>query len=233
MSIDLARRYRVDVSADGASWVQIGAVNDFNPQVTNTDQDATVYENNGWTSTERTLKTWSATVKAFVSRTAGVMDAGLTLAFNSQLLFGDSARLYVRWYDRNTGKEARSGRGLVEYNRSKSNVPDLDEVTISFKGDGQLSSIADVAVTTPVPTILTATPSGVAVGGQVQITGAYFTGTVATTGVKFGATNATSWIVVSDSVIIAVMPAGSAGAANITVTNATGASTAFNYTRGA
>jgi hypothetical protein len=51
--------------------------------------------------------------------------------------------------------------------------------------------------------------------------------------VKFGATNATSWLVVSDSLIVAVMPAGTAGAANITVTNSAGTSPAFTYVRGA
>lgn len=232
MSTDLARRFRVDVSTDGTTWVQLGGVNDFNPQVNNTDQDASTYDNNGWTSTERTAKTWAATVKAFVVRSAGVLDAGLNLAYSAQLQFGSQARLYARWYDRTTGQEGRTGLALIEWNRSKTGFSDLDEVTISFKGDGQLNTLATVTVTTPVPSILTATPSGVAAGGQVQITGQYFTSTVATTGVKFGGTNATSWIVVSDSQIVAVMPAGTAGAANITVTNATGASNAFNYTRG-
>jgi hypothetical protein len=71
------------------------------------------------------------------------------------------------------------------------------------------------------------------VGGQVQITGNGFTGTVVTSGVKFNAINATSWIVVSDSLIIAVMPTGTAGSAPIIVTNTAGASNALPYTRGA
>jgi hypothetical protein len=73
----------------------------------------------------------------------------------------------------------------------------------------------------------------VSVGNQVTITGNGFTGTVATTGVKFGATNATSWTVVSDSLIVAIMPTGTAGAANVTVTNANGTSNSLAYTRGA
>jgi hypothetical protein len=79
--------------------------------------------------------------------------------------------------------------------------------------------------------ILSATPSGVGAAGQVQISGSAFTGTVVTTGVKFGGVNATSWIVVSDNTIVAVMPAGSAGSAPIIVTNAAGASSSFPYTR--
>lgn len=82
-----------------------------------------------------------------------------------------------------------------------------------------------------VPVIVSATPSGAAAGAIVTIRGVGFTGTVPTTGVKFAAVNATSWSVTDDGTIVAVVPAGSAGSAPITVTNATGASTAFPYTR--
>lgn len=84
-----------------------------------------------------------------------------------------------------------------------------------------------------VPTISAATPSAAAAGATVTITGTGFTSVTGASSVKFGATNATSYTVVSDTSITAVMPAGSAGSAAIVVTNAVGASTAFAYTRGA
>lgn len=83
------------------------------------------------------------------------------------------------------------------------------------------------------PTLVSALPSGASVGQLVTIRGAGFTGTVAVTGVKFNAVNATSWSVADDNTIVAVMPAGTAGSAPIIVTNAIGASTALAYTRGA
>ena len=233
MSNDLARKYRVDVSTDGITWVQINGVNDFSPNVANNDQDASAYDTDGWAASETTMKSWTASVKALVRRTAGVLDAGLALCKATQLVFGDSQRLYVRWYLRDTGKEAVQGRAIVSYNRSKTGVADLDEVTVEFKGDGALASVADVSVTTPVPQLVSATPSAAAQGTLVTITGAYFTSVTGATGVKFGATNATNYSIVSDAVIVATVPAGSAGAANITVTNATGASAALAYTRGA
>jgi hypothetical protein len=142
--------------------------------------------------------------------------------------------VYVRWYSTvQTSEPGWQGRAIVEVNKSKTGVADLNEFTATLTGDGALSSIANPYVPSAVPSILSASPSGVAAGGQVEIRGTGFTGTVSTTGVKFGATNATSWIVVSDQEIVAVMPAGTAGAANIVVTNATGASAAFSYTRGA
>ena len=83
-----------------------------------------------------------------------------------------------------------------------------------------------------VPTITSALPSAAAQGAQVKIVGSAFTGVTGSTSVKFGSTNATSYMVDDDATIYAVMPAGTAGAANIVVTNATGASAAFSYTRG-
>lgn len=233
MTTELARRFRVDVSTDDVNYVQIKGVNDYNPQVANTEADASAYDTDGWGSTEITLKNWSASVKTFVRTEAGVLDPGIKLCRDTQLAFGDQARLWVRSYDRNTGKEARKGRAIVTYNRSKSGVTDLDEVQIDFKGDGALVDIADVAITVPAPVVLSATPSGAAAGAQVTITGANFVGVLTTTGVKFGATNATSWTVVSANTIVAIVPTGTAGSAPITVTNATGASNAFPYTRGA
>ncbi|MGL3804720.1 IPT/TIG domain-containing protein [Paeniglutamicibacter sp. R2-26] len=78
------------------------------------------------------------------------------------------------------------------------------------------------------PVIVAATPSGAAASDTVTITGTGFTGA---TGVKFGASNATSFQVVSASSITAVVPAGSAGSAQITVSTPNGNAT-FAYTRG-
>jgi hypothetical protein len=162
-----------------------------------------------------------------------VFDSGQEIVRAAQLEFGDDARVYVRWYDRNGAPEAFSGLAVVGWSQSKTAVADLDEVTITLTGDGALSEIDNPYAAAAVPVILSATPSAVAEGGQVLIKGSNFTGTVSSTGVKFGSTNATSWIVISDGVISAVMPAGSAGSAAITVTNAAGASATFAYTRGA
>jgi hypothetical protein len=60
---------------------------------------------------------------------------------------------------------------------------------------------------------------------MVEIKGVGFSGTVATTGVKFAGTNATSWVVVDDHTLVATSPAHAAGAGPIVVTNATGPST--------
>lgn len=235
MSKALARRFKQDVSVDGTSWVPLLGVTDFNPQETATLQSTDDYDTDGFTTNEKTMTGAKTTTK--VQRPideAGVFDPGQELCRATQFQFGDAARIYHRWYDRNGADEAYQQRAIVDWNRSKSGAADVEEITITFTSDGVVAAIdnpfADTAV--PVITSVASTPTAQVAGGQVEIHGAGFKGTIATSGVKFGATNATSWRVVSDSVIVAVLPAGSAGSAAVVVTNAVGASIAFPYTRG-
>lgn len=230
----LARGYRVDVSADGSTnWLQVKGLNDLNPQITPNKQDSSNYDSDGWAASEITMQAWTVGLKFNRQTTSGVEDAAQKLLRDCIGEFGDDARVYVRWYSTNTDLEAFSGRAIVELTPSKTGVADLSEMQVTLTGDGELSKISNPYSASLEPVIASATPSAVAEGGQVQIVGQNFTGTVTSTGVKFGSTAATSWLVVSDSLIVAIMPSGSAGAANITVTNATGASDAFSYTRGA
>lgn len=91
---------------------------------------------------------------------------------------------------------------------------------------------APVFVDTPAaPIITSALPSGAAAGAQITIRGTGFTGTTGATGVKVGGVNATSYVALDDFTIVAVVPAGTAGSAPITVTSPVGTSTGFAYTR--
>lgn len=81
-----------------------------------------------------------------------------------------------------------------------------------------------------VPVVTTALPSAQPAGTVVTITGTSFLGA---TSVKFGATNAASFTIVSDTSITAVMPPGTAGSAAVTVITPLGTSNALAYTRGA
>jgi hypothetical protein len=232
MSNALARRFKVDVSVDNTTWIPLKGLTDFNPQENATLQEANDYDSNGFGSFEKTLTGVKVAIKARRVLNAGAFDPGQELARATWLQFGTSARLYMRFYDRNGASQAFSGQWLVDYQQSKTGVADIEEVGITFTADGQVSPITNPAGAAAVPAIATATPSGAATGALVTITGANFTGVVATTGVKFGGVNATNWSVVSDSTIVATMPTGSAGSAAIVITNAAGASNSFAYTRG-
>lgn len=229
----LARNYRLEVSSDDTNWLRFFGLNDLDPNFDPNMVDSTDYESDGWQSYEITMQAWKVTAKANRKATASVEDPAFALVRACQGKFGDSARLYVRWYRKDGLPEAWKGRAIVQATKSKTGVPDLDEWTVTFTGDGAPTAIANPYAPSAAPVVASVTPTGATAGSQVVITGTGFTGTVATTGVKFGATNATTWTVLGDSTIVATMPAGTAGAANVVVTNATGASTAFAYTRGA
>lgn len=102
----------------------------------------------------------------------------------------------------------------------------IDTTSVTMPMDGA-PVWSDVAAA---PTVVAATPAAAAAGQLVTITGTKFTGASA---VKFGAVSATVYTVLSDGTIVAVMPAGTAGSAPVTVTNGTGVSNSLAYTRGA
>ena len=96
--------------------------------------------------------------------------------------------------------------------------------TVTLGVDGKPTLVPAAAA---VPVITSATPSGAGEGDLVTISGVRFTGT---TDVDFGAVSA-DFAIVSDTSVVAVVPAGDAGAVNLVVTNATGASSPLSYTR--
>ncbi len=241
MTRAFSRKYALRVSpyvsgtlpTNVTAWTPFNGVVDFNDAVKGTMQDATDYDNNGYAGTEKTLQTWSATAKANRPFNAGVYDPGQEIVRATRLGFGDGARVFVQWYDRNGGTDAYAGIAIPEWTQSKTAVADLEEIQVIFTGDGQLYNITNPYEAADAPTIQAVSPSGAGTAAAVAITGSYFNGTVPTTGVKFGATAATSFTVISDGLIVAVLPTGSAGSAPVTVTNATGTSAAFAYTRAA
>lgn len=224
MTTALARRYRVDVSKDGSNWVQLMGMNDFNPAIDRTTQDSSDYDSDGWGSSEITMNAWSVDIKANRKTTASVFDPGQELCRAASDKFGEDARLYVRWYDKNGGTEAYQGRGIVEFSRSKTGVTDLDEVEIKITGDGARTEITNPLSSTTVPAITATTPSSVKVGALLQLTGSGFTGATA---IEFGSTAATVYTVVSDGLIVVTVP-NAVGTQSVTVTTPAGTSTGVN-----
>lgn len=233
MSVALARRFKMDVSIDATTWLPLRGINDLSPQPSTPDnQAADDYDTGGWHGFEKTMQAWTAVAKVNRVQSAGVFDPGQELVRGRQLGWGDDARVNVRWYDRNGAPEAYQGVALIGWQQSKTGVADLEEATITFTGDGELTEIDNpgTAPTAPIVTSASSHPAAQVAGGMVTIFGSAMAGA---TNVKFGATAATSFSVISDGVIVAVVPAGSAGSAAITVINGVGTSNALPYTRGA
>jgi hypothetical protein len=236
MSTTLSRKFRVDVTTDltlASGWLQLNGIDDWSPQINPNLEETSAYDTTGWKTNEVTMQDWTATASLFRRIVTSVYDPGQELIRATQGQFGTAARCGVRWYDKNGGPEAYSGVALPELNRANTGVSNVEKWSITFAcTDIPLNiNITNPFSVASVPVITSVTPSGQGAAAAVAIVGQYFTGTVVTTGVKFGGVNATSWTVQNDGLITAVLPAGSAGSAPVIVTNATGASVAFPYTR--
>ncbi|MFF8786350.1 IPT/TIG domain-containing protein [Streptomyces sp. NPDC015125] len=100
-------------------------------------------------------------------------------------------------------------------------------VTVTTPGGSSTLQSAYFYVSTPVLTGV-APPSGPLSGGNtVTLTGVHL---IEATAVRFGTTAASGFTVVSDSQITAVVPAGAAGLADVTVSTVGGTSNAVSYT---
>lgn len=228
----LARDFKVDISTDNTTWISLKGIEDLAPSENPTNQAADVYDTQGFNAFEKTMTGGKLVVKFLRPTTAGLpSDPGQSLLEATRFQFGTAARVYVRWYNRNGGTEAFSALALVDWQQSKTGVADLLEVTVTFTADGVISRITNPYATTAVPVITAVSPSGAAAGALITITGQNFTGTTGAAGVKVGGTNATNYTLLSDNMIVATMPAGSAGATTVVVTNGVGASAGFAYTR--
>lgn len=234
----LARKFRVDVTSDltlASGWVETKGIYSLKPSVNPNLVDTSAYDTDGWDSFEITGNAW-ALAQSFWRRTVtGTYDPGQELIRARQGQFGDSARVGVRWYDKNGGPEAFKGVAIVGWERANDGVKDADAASVTLTGDGILTTITNPGVAAAAPVILAASPSAQSVGKILTITGTGFASVVAGTpaNVTIGGTNATSFVVESDNMIVAVVPAGSAGSAELVVTNPVSASNSFPYTRGA
>ena len=211
-------------------WLTVFGMSQFTPNMTYTDQDATDFDSDGWASSVQTQRGWNISGGVQRKRYSAAEDPGQaflrTAAFNA-------LNVHIRWFDRYHGSETGEGYASVKWEPQGGGATDLETANFTLTGQGKLGTISGGNPYNVVPTITSALPSGAGTGATVTIVGTQFWGLSGAAAVKFGATNATSYIVISETEVRAVMPAGSAGSANITVTNPVGTSTAFTYTRGA
>jgi hypothetical protein len=236
MSTELARKFALEVTSDltlQTGFVRVKGCNDISHNINPNLEDASDYETNGWASSEVTMQDWALDATFFRRKTAGVLDAGQEMLRARVGQFGDQARVGMRLFDKTGGPEAYSGVALVTWKRSNTGVKNLEQATVTLTGtDVPLNiGITNPYQSSAVPVVLAANPGAQGTGEAVAINGSGFNGA---TGVKFGTTNASSFEVINDQLIIAVLPSGTAGSAAITVTTPVGPNaTAFAYTRAA
>lgn len=234
----LARRLRIDATIDttlAGGWNQVGAITDFDPNVVPNLEDASAYDTNGVSSIEATMQDATPTLTFESDVISSVRNQGQQIILNAVGLFGDSCKIGLRWYDRNglAGQDNGSAVVIPSVKRAATAVKALESVTATCRvTNGVLNlGIANPIAGVAIPVITSVTPGGAGAAAAIAIQGQNFTGTTGATHVTIGGVNATSYTVISDSLIIAVVPAGSAGSAPVIVTNVAGASASFPYTR--
>lgn len=147
--------------------------------------------------------------------------------------------LHYRMFNRyGLADPSEEGFAVVEWSPQGGGQADTAKTQVVLSVQGKPTKITNPFATAVVPTIYAGTTdvggplTAIATGAVVILRGSGFTSAKAfgAAGVKFGATNATAYAAPSDNVIVAVVPATSAGSQPIVVTNATGASTTFPFT---
>lgn len=224
------------------TWQSFRRISGFQPTPTPTTQDAQTYDDFGAQNSDVTGWSWALAFNVLVNRaiTTGLYlpEVEYLLARTRPSAKGEAAVADVRWYHKPESGAANpndAGRGFctVSYQRQNTGADGaIEQFAFTLTGKGPYTEITNPFVSTPTaaPVIASILPAGKPAGGQVTITG---TGFLGATDVKFGTPSASAFTVLSDSTIVAVLPAGSAGSVNVTVTTPVGTSPAVAYTRGA
>lgn len=139
---------------------------------------------------------------------------------------GEANKVEAQWFDAKDDEwPAFQGTFMVEGVEQDVTYSGKRVIAFTLTSDGPVEKITS-PIATAVPIIETALPSGQTVGDVIYIKGYKFTGT---TGVTIDTQNVTELRVIDDNTIAILIPSSVSGAANIVVTNAAGASSAYAY----
>lgn len=232
----LARRYRVDIDTatfPASQYQQLMGMSEVKLIEELRTEGDEAYEDNGAGREQVTGYNWRLEIKLFHSKNAAgtaldTVHRFLRTKFEAAKNGAQLGEFGVRWYDKDgiDDGNAKEGRAYVKaFPPDGGNPGSLDVISLVIQGQGPLAAVTNPnATTVPAVTSLNPTGGSTAGGNLVNVYGAKFTGTTGATGVKFGATNATNYTVVSDSHIVATAPAATAGAKDVTVTTPGGTS---------
>ncbi|XVU25810.1 phage tail tube protein [Actinoplanes sp. CA-054009] len=230
----LARRMATDINvgSDAApDWQRLFGIEEFKPVRELRTEDDEEYADDGESrelvtgrSTRLELKVKSR--KGTDTEALNPVHAFLIDRFENSVIDQAGSEFGVRYYGRDGIGDAIQGRAYVkQWAPEGGNSGAKDTVSVQLQFQGKTSRVANPAgVLTPTVTALVPAGGGTAGGNLVTIKGSKFTGVTGAAGVKFGATNAAQYTVLDDTRIVAEAPAGTAGAKDVTVTNAAGTS---------
>jgi hypothetical protein len=224
LQVDLARGSVVGTG----SWVTVFGQQSIKPNQTTGKTDNSDADTGRWTS--QAVTTLGRVIECVFERKTytGSYDAGQEEL--RALAASDPPLLcHYRMFNRYGGPDpSEEGFAVVEWSPNGGGQADTAKTNVTLTVQGKPTTITNPVATSTAPTAYSVTPStSVATGALVTIRGSNCLSVVAfgAAGVKFGATNATSFTAPNDNTIIAVVPATGAGSQPVTLTNATGTST--------
>ena len=240
-ALGFSYEYGVDINLGtpaAPNWQPIRRVSAIAPSVKPITADAQTYDDFGAPNDQKTSESWSLAFSVQVNRLgsgAYAPEVEALKAYTEPDAIGALSIAHIRWYDKpaagtaNPG-EAYEGFAYVTIDRANTGNADTGTWTIALTGQGKRTKVANsfTGWGAVAPTVTAATPSGAAAGALVTISGSGF---LTATSVKFAAVSATVFSIIGGSTIVAVMPAGTAGSAPVTVINPTGTSNALAYVR--
>jgi hypothetical protein len=221
-------------------WLPVRRALNIAPNMTPVQQTAQTYDDLGSQNNDTVAWNFTLGASAFVNRSVstGLMVPELQAIYDRMGdTKGEDAKIGIRWYHKPSDGSApnpkESWKGLATVAPTRGNVaPDganeLSNITFTGTGPAQRSTyIFDGwADDTSLPVILGITPEGQSIGDQIRIDGSSFDGA---TGVTIEAV-AAQFTLVSGSTIVATIPAGAVGPADVIVTTPDGPSVPLSYT---
>lgn len=150
----LARRFRVEINMGTDAtpdWKVLPGVVGFEWTADPNIEDFTEYDSGGWKGNEKTGQEWEATVtfnrKMNTEQTAfAATHEKIRTAF---FAYGGANKIHMRFFDRNGLPEAYEGKAIPAWEPQNDEGTDLDQVQVTFTGDGPLALIANPAAPAP------------------------------------------------------------------------------------
>lgn len=234
--------YGIDVNLGtyGAPfWQPIRRISAWQPSHPPVNTDVQTYDDLGSPNEEVTGRGFatSFTVQGNRNLNTGLYLPELEALVAAAKAKGEGAVLDVRWYHKpelGTPNPNDAGRASVsvEITRSNTDNSGIEVKSVTLTGKGEFEAIANPfpGWGATAPTIATISPAEAATGDLITITGS---GLLAVTSITVDGDVVQEFEPINGASIIAVLPAGDAGAVPVVVTTAGGASTPYTFERGA
>jgi len=142
----LARRWAVEVRPIGGGeedeWTRVRGINSFQPSLEPSFEDSTDFDNDGWSTQEKTLQGWSLAI-GFIEKVGAEsreQDPGQLILEEASDKFGSDSMLEVRWFERE-GEKAYQGTASVQYEPQGGAPSALSTVNVTLQGNGKRAPI--------------------------------------------------------------------------------------------